>query len=316
MDQKVVVREKPKFSAQINSAGFQKLIASTLQDPKRAQRFTSSIVSAVAVTPALQECEAATIVAGALLGESLNLSPSPQLGQYYLVPFKKNIKNDDGTWSHITNATFVIGYKGLLQLAIRTGWYVDIDARVVHEGEYEGSDPYTGRPQFRFSDDSESKPVVGYMAFFEYKNGFRKTLYWTKEKMISHADQYSQAFKAADYQRYVNNEIPQNEMYKYSSYWYKDFDGMACKTMLRQLISKWGVMSIEFQQAFDFDGREVNVNPAARIDGESIFSPGDSGAEFNEYIAENKDQIKGQISEMESASAEVGEPKQLDLNSI
>ena len=83
------VKQQPKFSVAITTKGYQSLISNTLRDPARARRFTASITSAVAVNPALQECDAGTILAGALLGESLNLSPSPQLGQYYLVPFKQ-----------------------------------------------------------------------------------------------------------------------------------------------------------------------------------------------------------------------------------
>ena len=88
------VQQKPKFSVAITTKGYQSLISNTLRDPARARRFTASITSAVAVNPALQECDAGTILAGALLGESLNLSPSPQLGQYYLVPFKQKAKYD------------------------------------------------------------------------------------------------------------------------------------------------------------------------------------------------------------------------------
>ena len=290
------VEQRPKFSTAISSPTYQKLIASTLQDPARARRFVAAITSAVAVSPALQGCEAKTVIAGALLGESLNLSPSPQLGQYYLVPFKKKTKNPDGSYTEVTNATFVIGYRGLIQLAIRTGWYVDIDARPVHEGEYLGADPHTGRPVFNFSDDAEASPVVGYMSFFEYKNGFKKVLYWSKDKMLDHADRYSQAFSASDYKRYVNNEIPERDLWKYSSFWYKDFDAMACKTMIRQIISKWGLTSIEFQnvqKALDFDGRDVNITqPENTVDG-GIFAPGDFGETLNELQEGQKEQIGG-----------------------
>lgn len=288
MDQRVVAKKEPKFSAQITSDSFQRLITSTLRDQGKAQRFTAKIISAVATNPALQECEASTIVAGALLGESLDLSPAQQMGQYYLVPFKKKIKNDDGSWSQITNAAFVIGYKGMLQLAIRSGQYKSLDVRVVRKGEYLGCDPETGNPQFRFGEFNEAAPVIGYMAYLEYLNGFRKVIYWSKEQMLAHADQYSQAFNAADYQRYINNEIPQNELYKYSSFWYKNFDEMACKTMLRQLISKWGVMSIEYQ----YDGHEVKVDPVGRADTvENIFVPGDTDSGIDGYISESKEQI-------------------------
>ena len=110
MNQNIQVREKkPKFSEMIASKSYQDLIKNTLGTEGRAMRFVAAITSAVAVSPALQGCEAPTVIAGALLGESLNLSPSPQLGQYYLVPFKKKTKNPDGSYSEVTNATFVLG---------------------------------------------------------------------------------------------------------------------------------------------------------------------------------------------------------------
>ena len=111
-----IARQKPSFSTAITTDKFQTAITSTLPAPNRARRFTAAILSAVAAKPALQECEAGTIVSAALLGESLNLSPSPQLGQYYLVPFNDN-KN------HCKKAQFQLGYKGYIQLAIRSGYY-------------------------------------------------------------------------------------------------------------------------------------------------------------------------------------------------
>lgn len=280
-------RQKPKFSVAIQTDGYKKLINNTLGDPERAKRFVAAVTSAVAVNPALQDCDAGTILAGALLGESLNLSPSPQLGQYYLVPFKCQVKDANGktVWKKDENgkiltdergkwiaeteskAMFVIGFKGLLQLAIRSGQYADIDAMEIREGEYLGKSKENGKPQFRFIEDDDERdklPVIGYMAYFEYLNGFKKTLYWSKQKMLKHADTYSAAFKAEDYERLMNNEIPEKDMWKYSSYWYKDFDGMAKKTMLRQLITKWGITSIEMQTAV------VKDEETAAFDGSDI----------------------------------------------
>lgn len=277
------VAQKPKFSAVISSAGYQRLINNTLGDPDRARRFVASITSAVAVNPNLQECEPGTILAGALLGESLNLSPSPQLGQYYLVPFEQklkdangqtawildengqHVKDKNGKWMAHTEkrAQFVLGYKGYLQLAIRSGQYRDIDAIEVRNGEYLGKDPATGKPRFQFienDDERDALPVVGYMAYFEYLNGFRKTLFWSKQKMMNHADQNSPAFSAQAMQQIEAGQVSPDEMWRYSSFWYKDFDGMAKKTMLRQLISKWGIMSIEMQQAFVQDSRFIQMD--------------------------------------------------------
>ena len=99
----------------------------------------------------------------------------------------------------------------------------------------------------------EAIEEAGYYAMFEYTNGFRKAIYWSYKKMMNHADKYSKAFNKESYAALKADKIPQNELWKYSSFWYKDFDSMAQKTMLRQLISKWGIMSIEMQQAFEND---------------------------------------------------------------
>lgn len=241
----VQTKQKPKFSVAITTQGYQNLINNTLRDPARARRFTASITSAVAVNPALQDCDAGSILAGALLGESLNLSPSPQLGQYYLVPF-----NDKK--SGTKKAQFIMGYKGFTQLALRSGQYLDLDVMEIKQGEYLGKDGMTGKPRFKFienDDEREALPTIGYMAYFEYLNGFRKVLYWSKEKMMNHADTYSPAFSRKMYEKLLAGQIPQQDMWKYSSFWYKNFDDMAKKTMLRQLISRWGVMSIEMQTA-------------------------------------------------------------------
>ena len=225
------LQSKPKFSLAIQSDGYKKLINNTLGDPKRASKFIAAISSAVATNASLQQCDAGSILSGALLGEALNLSPSPQLGQYYLVPFKDK-------------AQFQLGYKGYIQLAIRSGQYKDIDVIEVREGEYKGRDRITGKHQFEFIEDEverEGREIIGYMAYFEYLNGFYKNLYWSKEKMQKHALEYSQAYA---------NDIKKNTNY---SFWSKDFNGMAFKTMLRQLISKWGIMSIEMQEALAKD---------------------------------------------------------------
>ncbi len=225
------LQNKPKFSLAIQSEEYKRLINNTLGDSKRAAKFIAAISSAVATNSSLQQCDAGSILSGALLGEALNLSPSPQLGQYYLVPFKDK-------------AQFQLGYKGYIQLAIRSGQYKDIDVIEVREGEYLGRDKITGKHQFEFIEDEverENKPIIGYMAYFEYLNGFYKNLYWSKEKMQKHALEYSQAY-ASDVKKGTNY-----------SFWTKDFNGMAFKTMLRQLISKWGIMSIDMQEALTKD---------------------------------------------------------------
>lgn len=244
-----LVKKQPTFSVVIQSDMYKKLINNTLGDPKKATRFIASITSAVATNPALQECEPSSIVAGALVGEALELSPSPVLGEYYLVPFKNSKEG-------VTKAQMQIGYKGYLHLAIRSGQYKDIDVFEIHEGEFKGRDKETGKFKFEFIENEAerlSKPVIGYMGYFELLNGFRKTLYISKEEMEKHANTYSKAFNLEDYKKLQAGQIPEKDLWKYSSFWYKNFDTMAFKTVLRQLISKWGIMSIQLQEAFTKD---------------------------------------------------------------
>ena len=244
-----LVKKQPAFSVVIQSDMYKKLINNTLGDPKKATRFIASITSAVATNPALQECEPSSIVAGALVGEALELSPSPVLGEYYLVPFKNSKEG-------VTKAQMQIGYKGYLHLAIRSGQYKDIDVFEIHEGEFKGRDKETGKFKFEFIENEAerlSKPVIGYMGYFELLNGFKKTLYISKEEMEKHANTYSKAFNLEDYKKLQAGQIPEKDLWKYSSFWYKNFDTMAFKTVLRQLISKWGIMSIQLQEAFTKD---------------------------------------------------------------
>lgn len=236
--QNTLVQKKPKFSVAIQGDAYKNLINNTLQDPKRASRFIASISSAVATNPTLQECDAGTILSSALLGESLNLSPSPQLGQYYLVPF-----NDNNRGCKV--AQFQLGYKGYIQLAIRSGQYKKLNVLAIKEGELKGFDPLTETIEVNLIDDEierENAKTIGYYAMFEYMNGFIKAMYWSKEKMEAHALKYSMGYKAK----------------KGYTFWEKDFDGMGFKTMLRQLISKWGIMSIEMQSAMEKDMAVIN----------------------------------------------------------
>lgn len=207
---------------------------------KNGTRFISSIVSAVNNNKELQTCSNSSILSAALLGESLNLSPSPQLGQYYLVPFN----NKDGKV-----AQFQLGYKGYLQLAIRSGQYKKINVLSIKEGELVRYDPLNEEIEVNLIEDEEEREkatTIGYYAMFEYTNGFKKAMYWSKAKMEAHALKYSAGY-AADKRK--GNQY---------TFWSKDFDGMAYKTMLRQLISKWGIMSIDLVTAIDADMAIVN----------------------------------------------------------
>lgn len=265
------VKQQPKFSVAITTTGYKNLINNTLGDPDRAKRFVASITSAVAVNPALQECEAGTILAGALLGESLNLSPSPQLGQYYLVPFKSKAKYDrqgNLLQPETVKAQFVLGYKGYIQLAIRSGHYKKLNVMEIKEGELIRFDPLNEEIECNIIEDYDAREgarTIGYYAMFEYVNGFRKAIYWSKEKMMAHADTFSPAYSASAHKKLEAGEIPDKDRWKYSSFWYKNFDDMAKKTMLRQLISRWGIMSTELQNAFIQDATLAEVGDKNEI---------------------------------------------------
>ena len=252
-------KQKKRFSVAITTPTCQKIIRNALQDPNRVRRFVSSITSSVAVNPALHDCDVETILAGALLGESLNLSPSPQLGQYYLVPFNTKVKDKNGEFVTVKKAQFILGYKGYIQLAIRSGQYKKINVMELKEGELESFDPLNEEIKCSLIKDydiRESAETEGYYAMFQYINGFVKAMYWSKEKMEKYADKNSPAFSLSIYRKIKAGEIPEKEMWRYSSYWYKSFDDMAKKTLLRQLISKWGITSIELQNAIENDNED------------------------------------------------------------
>lgn len=220
---------------------------------KNGTRFISSIVSAVQSTPALQECTSPSIVNAALLGEALNLSPSPQLGQFYMVPFDNKKKG-------CKEAQFQLGYKGYIQLAKRSGVYKKINVLSIKAGELISYNPLEEELEINLIEDDyvrENTPTIGYYAMFEEVNGYRHSIYWSKQRMLAHAEKYSFAFYknggAKLLELLEEGKIPEKDMWKYSSFWFKDFDAMAHKTMLRQLISKWGTMSIDLQNAIDKD---------------------------------------------------------------
>jgi len=198
---------------------------------ENGQKFIAALISAVSATAGLRECNNASIVAAAFLGESLHLSPLPTLGQYYLVPFGGK-------------AQFVLGYKGMIQLAARSGQYLKINALAIKEGELIKYDALTEEIEVNLIQDEEAREnakTIGYYAMFEYLNGFRKSLYWSRAKMEKHAERYSAGYKSK----------------KGYTFWEKDFDEMAKKTLLRQIISKWGVMSVDLQTAYVADGSAI-----------------------------------------------------------
>lgn len=264
-----VPKKKAPFSVMIQQDGYKNLINNTLGDSKRAAGFITAITSAVATNPALMDCDPGTILSAGLLGETLNLSPSPQLGQYYLVPF-----NDRKLGRKV--AQFQLGYKGYIQLAIRSGQYKKLNALAIKEGELISYDPLNEELEVQLIQDEAARAeakTIGYYAMFEYLNGFRKAIYWSREKMEAHALQYSQGYQA----------------HKGYTFWEKDFDSMAIKTMLRQLISKWGIMSIDFQKAYEADMGVIREdNSVEYVDNEEVFDAADLPDAFQDVEAEEE----------------------------
>lgn len=217
---------------------------------EESQRFISSVVSAVQSNPALSECTNSSILSSALIGHSLKLPQSPQLQMFYLVPFNNKKKDANGKEVKVKEAVFQLSYRGYLQLAMRSGAYHKINACDIREGELKSYNPITEEYVFDAITDFEKRkilPVVGYYAYFEMTNGYRKELYWSKEQMEAHAKKYSASYRQG----------------WSSSFWSSDFDAMALKTMLRQLISKWGMMSVDLETAYqnDMAVQDENGNP-------------------------------------------------------
>lgn len=242
--------QRYSLTAYLNNDAIKKQIAQVVGG-KNGTRFIASVISAVQNNQELQKCTNSSILSAALLGESLQLSPSPQLGQYYMVPFR-NSKTKE------TEAQFQLGYKGYIQLTLRSGQYRKLNVLAIKEGELISYDPLNEEIEVRLIEDEaerENAETVGYYAMFEYINGFRKTLYWSKAKMEAHAEKYSMGYRA----------------HKGFTFWEKDFDGMAYKTMLRQLISKWGIMSIDMMSTLDSDMAVIRADGSKEyVDNEDV----------------------------------------------
>lgn len=193
--------------------------------PNEKDRFVSAIISAVNANPNLARCSNGSILNAALLGYSLKLSHSPQLGQYYFVPYQNK---------GILEAQFQLGYRGLIQLAIRSGYYKKINALAIKEGELISYDPLNEDIVVKLIDDPEAREkakTIGYYGMFEYTNGFRKCVYWSAAKMEAHKNKFA----------------------KSKNVWAANYEAMALKTVIRNLLSKWGIMSIDMQTAMDAD---------------------------------------------------------------
>lgn len=188
---------------------------------KRAPQFMTSIVNLYSSDKTLQKCEPMSVISAAMVAATLDLPVDKNLGYAWIVPYGNK-------------AQFQLGYRGYIQLALRTGQYKSINVIEVYEGELKKWNRLTEELEIDF-DGKTSDVVIGYAAYFELVNGFRKTVYWTKEQVEKHRQKYSKT----DYA------------------WKENWDAMAMKTVLRNMLAKWGILSIEMQNAFNEDEKEV-----------------------------------------------------------
>lgn len=215
---------------------------------KSSRAFMSSIVDLFGKNTQLQACDPNLIVKEALRAAVLNLPLSDALGFAYIVPFNNTVRNADGTYEKKVVPTFMIGYRGLIQLALRSGCYRTINADVVYEGELAGYDKISGR--LDLSGTRVSNNVVGYFAHTETTNGFAKTYYMTVEDMVDYALRYSPTFKGrgkVSRETLLADAIANKEGTGVG--WSGNFTSMALKTVMRHLLNKYGQLSIENQTA-------------------------------------------------------------------
>ena len=203
---------------------------------KRTPQFISALISLVNADPTMQKCfyEAPmTVIQAGLKAASFDLPIDQNLGYAYIVPFKNNKKTESGEWVSKTEATFVIGWKGMHQLALRTGAYKTINVVDVREGELKSYNRLTEEIELEFIEDEdvrEEKPVIGYVGYYRLVNGAEKTIYMTVKQIERHEKRFRKG----------------KEMGKG---WRDSWDDMARKTVYRRLIGKWGVMSVEYQSS-------------------------------------------------------------------
>lgn len=249
------------------------LIASVGQS--RANTVVASLMSLVNNNIVLQECEPKTVFAAALTAASLDLPINPSLGQAYIIPFNNKVK--DGTDSKgkaiyrwVKQAQFQMGYKGFIQLCLRSGKYELIHVNDVRDGEYKGMDRMTGEHRFEFIDDDEKRAqqaVIGYVAFIKLTTGFHKSLYMTNDELLAHAKKYSKSYQNG------------------YGMWVDDFDAMAKKTVMKLLIDRWGIKTSQIEKAMIADQAELdddgnanyvdNKDGKAYIDGDATDQPGE-----------------------------------------
>lgn len=248
----------------LNAPSVQEQFANALKDHKDA--FVASIIDLYNSDNQLQACNPKQVVSEALKAATMNLPINRALGFAYIVVFNNNVKQPDGTWVKVPTPTFVPGYKGYIQLAMRTGQYRTINADVVYEGEVRKVNKLTG--EIAFDGEKTSDKVVGYFCYFELLNGFAKTLYMTVHDMAAYAKRYSPSIKAATTVEMLE-QLANTATVSKKVGWEGNFNDMALKTVISKLLSKYGYLSVEMQgamanddeQSFQRDTMLGNANP-------------------------------------------------------
>lgn len=249
----------------MRSPGVMARIKDVLGNEKVAAGFISSVISIANGSKELRKADPITVVGAAMVAATLQLPVVPTIGLAYIVPYKGA-------------AQFQIGYKGLIELAERSGQFKNIIDEVVYEGQLVRKNRFTG--EYVFDEDGrKSDKVIGYMARFDLINGFSKTIFWTIAEVQAHANKFSQAYRSG-----------------YNCPWKSDFDAMARKTVLKALFSKYAPKSIQMQNAIAFDQAAVKVNEDIASGAEPInidafeveYIDSPDGAPTDEQIAEAK----------------------------
>lgn len=280
----VVKQQSPKavavgnFQKVLNNSYYQTLLQNTLKENKGT--FTTSLMELATSDEKLLQCNPNALMSEALKAASLHLPLNKQLGQCYILPFKNK---------GVMTPTLVVGTKGYLQLAMRTGKYATINADVVYEGELRGYDKVTG--DLDLSGSRTSNNPIGYFAYFKMKNGLSKLLYMSLDDVCIYAKQYSPTVKfSKETTAETLKQLALKQAEKGNSEgvgWYSNFESMALKTVLRRLLSKWGELSIE-----SADITQIDEAPSAEQQRDTEF------AEAKEII-----EVDGETGEIKNESA-------------
>lgn len=236
------------LKAMLNAPTVQEQFGNALGNNK--DMFVASLVDLYTGDAMLQKCAPQKVISEALRAATMKLPLNKALGFSYIVVYNNSVKNADGTWSRIPTPTFIPGYKGYIQLAMRTGQYKTINADVVYEGELTSIDKLSG--EIAFGGERISDKIVGYFCYFRLVNGFAKTLYMSLDDMAAYAKRYSPSVGKNTTIEQLK-QIAQEKTASRRVGWEGNFTDMAIKTVIRRLLSKYGFLSVEMQNALAAD---------------------------------------------------------------